>query len=86
LTQGLRHYFTLCARFGPSWPVFGEDDTISRNKETINNPAITAPINIGDPISASTLYFSLSTLSTNHEYVTSDAHGCPRDAKHLRLK
>ena len=52
LTQGLCHYFTLCARFGPSWRAFGEEETISRNKETISNPAITAPINIGDPISA----------------------------------
>ena len=51
LTQGLCHYFTLCARFGPSWRAFGEEETISRNKETISNPAITAPINIGDPIS-----------------------------------
>ena len=49
----LCHYFTLGARFGPSWWAFGEDETISKNSETISNPAITAPINIGDPISAS---------------------------------
>jgi len=35
-----------------SWWAFGEEDTISRNKETISNPAITAPINISDPISS----------------------------------
>src|SRR5215472_15629815 len=29
-----------------SWLGFGEEETISRNRETINNPAITAPINI----------------------------------------
>ena len=60
---GLCHYFTLGARFGPSWWAFGEDETISRNKETISNPAITAPINIGDPISASdSLCFSLARV------------------------
>jgi hypothetical protein len=49
LTQGLCHYFTLGARVGPSWRAFGEEETISRNNETISNPAITAPINISDP-------------------------------------
>jgi len=34
------------------WGAFGEEDTISRNKETISNPAITAPTNICDPISS----------------------------------
>jgi hypothetical protein len=29
----------------------GDDEIISKNKETINNPAIAAPIIIGDPIS-----------------------------------
>jgi hypothetical protein len=43
------HYFTrlasrLCSCFG-----LGEDETISKNKETINNPAIAAPINISNP-------------------------------------
>jgi hypothetical protein len=27
----------------------GDDETISKNNETINNPAIAAPINISDP-------------------------------------
>jgi len=27
-------------------PDFGDDDTISKNKATINNPAIPAPINM----------------------------------------
>jgi len=59
LTQGLCHYFTLGARLVLSWCGFGEDETISRNNETISNPAITAPINIGDPISANySLLFS----------------------------
>ena len=47
---GLCHYFTLGARFDPSWWALGEDETISKNSETISNPAITAPTNIGDPI------------------------------------
>jgi hypothetical protein len=50
-TQALCHYFTLGTRFDLSWWAFGEEETISRNKETISNPAITAPINIGNPIS-----------------------------------
>jgi hypothetical protein len=58
LTQVVCHYFALGVRVGPSWWVFGEDETISRNKETISNPAITAPTNIA------TLYFSPSTLLT----------------------
>jgi len=29
---------------------FGDEEIISKNKETINNPAIAAPIIIGDPI------------------------------------
>jgi hypothetical protein len=45
-----------------SWCGFGEDETISRNNETISNPAITAPINIGDPISANYSLLFLSTL------------------------
>jgi len=29
---------------------FGDEETISKNKEKINNPAIAAPINMFDPI------------------------------------
>jgi hypothetical protein len=39
-------------------PVFGEDEIISKNNETINNPAIPAPINICVP--------SLSTATACH--------------------
>jgi len=56
------HYFAPWARFGCSWVAFGEDETISRNKETINNPAITAPINITTPPRN---YFVFSTPLTN---------------------
>jgi len=31
---------------------FGDEESISKNKETINNPAIAAPIIISDPISS----------------------------------
>lgn len=55
LTHGLCHYFTLGVRLVPSWWAFGEDETISRNNETISNPAITAPINIATPFLTATL-------------------------------
>jgi hypothetical protein len=45
----LCHYFALCTRFVRSWLALGEEETISRNNETISNPAITAPTNISDP-------------------------------------
>jgi hypothetical protein len=35
---------------------FGDEEIISKNKETINNPAIAAPIIIGDPISVLPLF------------------------------
>jgi hypothetical protein len=42
----------------------GDDESISKNKETINNPAIAAPIIIGDPISfLPSLYASVIPLS-----------------------
>jgi hypothetical protein len=36
----------------------GDEEIISRNKETINNPAIAAPINIGDPICPAALTYA----------------------------
>jgi len=45
------HYFTGAASEPCSLLGFGEEETISKNKETINNPAIAAPISIYDPIS-----------------------------------
>jgi hypothetical protein len=43
-----RHVFGLRRRSSLG---FGDEEIISKNKETINNPAIAAPISIGDPIS-----------------------------------
>jgi hypothetical protein len=42
-------YFTRRAPDCPSPLALGEEETISKNKETINKPAITAPIIISDP-------------------------------------
>jgi hypothetical protein len=42
-------YFTLRGFREICFAGFGEDEIISKNKETINNPAITAPINITTP-------------------------------------
>jgi hypothetical protein len=44
-------YFTLRGLRETSFAGFGEDEIISKNKETINNPAMTAPISMTDPIS-----------------------------------
>jgi len=44
-------YFTLSGMCWRSSLGLGDDESISKNKETINNPAIAAPIIIGDPIS-----------------------------------
>jgi hypothetical protein len=43
------HYFPVWTVVWRSFCTFGEDDSISKNKETINKPAIAAPINISDP-------------------------------------
>jgi hypothetical protein len=43
-------YFTRRKPGLRSDDVLGDDVTISKNNETISNPAIIAPINIGDPI------------------------------------
>ena len=50
LTRQLCHYFPLPTLRLRSFWALGEEETISKNNETINNPAIAAPINISDPI------------------------------------
>jgi hypothetical protein len=54
LSRRVSDYFTRSASGRASSPGLGDEDTISKNKETINNPAMTAPINIYDPNSSAT--------------------------------
>jgi hypothetical protein len=44
-------YFTVRVLRETCFAVFGDEEIISKNNETIKNPAITAPINITTPLS-----------------------------------
>jgi hypothetical protein len=52
MPQALGNYFTAFSFPVGSSAGFGEDETISKNRETINNPAIPAPINIQTSLAA----------------------------------
>jgi len=61
-------YFTLSGICWRSSLGLGDEEIISKNKETINNPAIAAPIIIGDPISfLPSCYASVMPLSPSIE-------------------